>query len=305
MVNQSSIRLAVLGHPIRHSLSPILHDWFFKQAGIAGSYEKIDTPPEKLAETLNTLQQQGYAGVNLTLPLKEQALPLLDKIDPIAKQIGAVNTVIFKDGKKIGYNTDAYGFMQNLQDSGAAVCTGVTEQGDARSGGGSLVMGVKTPLDKIIILGAGGAARAVIAGLLDAGAQEIIICNRNQQRAEELATINHQLTTTHWNNRHKALENASLLVNTTSLGMQGQPKLEISLEALPKTALVADIVYQPLETELLLAARHRGNPACEGVGMLVYQGQKAFELFTGLHISVTKEVYNLLHDHLRTHHPKD
>lgn len=262
-------RLAVLGHPIAQSFSPRLHGYWLKKYGIEGSYEAIDTPPENLGSNLSRLAQECYAGVNLTLPLKEIALPLLDEIDHQAQRTGAVNTVVFRDGKKVGYNTDVYGFRENL--------------------------GIKS-ISKAVVLGAGGAARAVVVALQEMGAEEIILCNRSEERARELihdlkpSPKGRGLYFVPWENRHSILAQASLLVNTTSLGMIGQPPLEINLELLPQTALVTDIVYKPITTGLLAVARDRGNPTIDGLGMLLYQGQKAFEHFFGILPEVTEEL---------------
>jgi shikimate dehydrogenase len=263
-------KAAVLGHPIAQSLSPRLHDYWLKQHGIEGNYTAIETTPNQLKSTLIKVQEEGYSGVNLTLPLKESALPLLDEIDPQAKRIGAVNTIVFCKGKTVGYNTDSYGFWENI-------CR------------------PHPPIrNKAVILGAGGAARAVVAALQEAGFKEIILCNRSEERAKELMeslTTHHSpLTTSPWQNRHLILEETNLLVNTTSLGMTGQPPLEIDLEKLLSTALVTDIVYKPLTTALLHRAIARGNPTVDGLGMLLYQGQKAFELFFGILPEVTTDL---------------
>lgn len=259
------LKAAVLGHPIDHSLSPRLHRHWLKFYKMEGSYEAVETLPEKLAETLNRLQDDGYAGVNLTVPLKEKALALMDDIDPIAARIGAVNTVTFREGKKQGWNTDAYGFVQNLESLGYRIQNS----------------------RKAVVLGAGGAARAIIAGLLDVGVKRIVLSNRSREKAEELvkslapASDPQALKPVSWTDRHISLADADLVINTTSLGMQGQPELDIYLDRLPVTGLVVDIVYNPLQTPLLYAARQRGNLTVDGLGMLIFQGQKAFEHFFG------------------------
>jgi shikimate dehydrogenase len=260
-------RAAVLGYPISHSLSPVLHGYWLQHYHLAGSYEAIETKPEDLAIRLKTLQDAGYAGVNLTVPLKETVLPLLDEITPLAAQMGAVNTVVFKDGKTIGYNTDAEGFARNIAPMNFSA------------------------LQKAIVLGAGGAARAVIAALVAEGAQHIIILNRSMEKAEALSALHPQICQVQpWEARDAALAEADLLVNTTSLGMKNQPELVINLAALPRTALVTDIVYNPLHTALLQAAAQRGNPTVDGLGMLLYQAVPAFEHFFGIRPEVTEEL---------------
>jgi len=250
-------RAAVLGHPIGHSLSPRLHGYWLKKYGIEGEYSAIDTPPEKLADTLSQLNSEGYAGVNLTVPLKETVLPLLDEITPLAAQIGAANTVTFHAGKMRGDNTDAYGFIENLRS-----------------------VGDLTPyLTHCVVLGAGGAARAVVAGLLGAGAARITLINRDRKKAESLAAGRAAIQVEDWEKRDQAIENATLLVNATSLGMKGQPELPLDLKWLPVNALVTDIVYNPLQTMLLKQAAARGNQTVDGLGMLIHQAVPAFKAF--------------------------
>ena len=252
-------KAAVLGYPISHSLSPKLHGYWLEKCQIKGSYEAIETKPEKLDETLSRLVKAGYSGVNLTVPLKEAVMPLLDEISPEARKIGAANTVIFSDGKMRGHNTDAYGFIENLK-------AGIEGE-------------LSDYLDQVVILGAGGAARAVIVGLLDEGAKKITLLNRTRKKAEMLAKIDTRIQVKDWEKRTESLSDASLLVNTTSLGMQKMPVLDISLSALPVNALVTDIVYHPLITPLLEQANQRGNLTVDGLGMLIHQAVPAFEMF--------------------------
>lgn len=274
-------RAAVLGHPISHSLSPALHGYWLKRHGINGSYEAIETPAEALAETLKKLADAGYRGVNLTVPLKEAVMPLLDEIDPIAQQIGAVNTVVFAKGKMTGYNTDAYGFIQNLQSSHHPIIP-----------------------SSAFIFGAGGAARAILAGLIEAGVEKIMICNRNKERAEELANLfsrhsraggNLEMDVCEWDRHQTHLPHYSLIINTTSLGMKNQFPLEVDFSNYPPETLVTDIVYNPLETPFLRNAQAANLPTVDGLGMLLYQGQKAFEYFFGILPEVTEALrLNLL-----------
>lgn len=266
-------KAAVLGHPISHSLSPKLHNYWLKKYNINGEYIAIDTPAEILAQRLTQLIGAGYSGVNLTIPLKEQVLPLLDEISDQAKQIGAVNTVIFSQGKIIGKNTDAYGFIENL-----------------REDIGNISQYVKHP----VVLGAGGAARAVISGLLAEGAEQIILLNRTRETAEIISKMHPAIKVEDWDKRSNILEDASLLVNTTSLGMKNQPDLDISLKYLPVNTLVTDIVYNPLKTKLLEQAEVRGNKVVDGLGMLIHQAAPAFEEFFGQKPEVDEEIRGIL-----------
>ncbi len=206
-------------------------------------------------------------GFNVTLPHKEKVIPLLDEVSPEARTAGAVNTVVFADGKTRGYNTDIYGFAQNL-----------------KAGVGDLDLYKPHAL----VLGAGGAARAAIAALQTEGWGAITVANRTQERAQELRKcFGRDIEIFPWELRHVALRDATFLVNTTSLGMKGQGKLDLRLDELPREALVTDIVYNPLETPLLAQARARGNPTVDGLGMLLYQAQPGFEMWFGRKPEVT------------------
>ncbi len=255
-------RLAgVMGWPVAHSRSPLLHGFWLDQYRIDGAYVPMAVRPEDLATALHALPRLGFAGCNLTLPHKEQALDLVDRLDPIARRIGAVNTIVVIDGKLEGRNTDAFGFIENLR---------------------TALPGWNAAAGPAVVLGAGGAARAVLVGLLDQGAPEIRLVNRGRERAESLArSLGGAIRVVDWRERADALDGAALLVNTTSLGMSGQPPLELALDALPGTALVHDIVYAPLETPLLAAARRRGNAAVDGLGMLLHQARPGFLAWFG------------------------
>jgi shikimate dehydrogenase len=252
-------RAAVLGHPIEHSLSPKLHGYWLKKYSIEGSYEAIDTPPEALEERLKELSDKGYSGVNLTVPLKETVIPLLSSSSQTAQMIGAVNTLTFTPQGYHGDNTDAYGFIQNLKSS----------------------VNLYDYKNHAIIIGAGGAAKAIIAGLLQEGFPQLTLINRTRARAEALQAMSEKIRVIDWQDREEIISEASLLVNTTSLGMKNQPELELSLSALPQTALVTDIVYNPLQTYLLQQASDRGNLIVQGLGMLIHQAVPAFEAFFG------------------------
>ena len=276
-------KAAVIGFPVKHSLSPRLHGFWLDKYKIAGEYTAIEIPPEGLSEFISTMAENGYCGVNVTVPHKEKVMELLDDVEHLAQEVGAVNTIVVKDGKLIGRNTDVYGFKENIK---------------------LRITGTK----KAVVLGAGGAARAVIFALYNIGFKQIIITNRTKERAEELAQDFPFLQTSDWQSRSAILQDADLLVNTTSLGMSScgtqsvsagsqqveqdpvQPNLQnlasqddkiIDLSLLPKTALVTDIVYNPLITPLLEQAKARGNPIVDGLGMLLHQAVPAFEAWFG------------------------
>ncbi len=259
----------VIGHPISHSKSPIIHNYWLKKYGIEGQYVAIDIPCEDLKSRVQQLINESYRGFNVTVPHKESILELCDTIDDTAAKIGAVNTVTIKDGKLEGRNTDAFGFIENIKQNAANF--------DFKG---------KT----VTVLGAGGAARAVIYGLLGQGVSKIYLCNRTPQKAEKLLQHFTNLELTPWCSKIKSLYESNLLVNTTSLGMQGQPSLEIDLLDLPQNAVVCDIVYNPLITPLLSAAKARGNPIVTGIGMLLHQARPAFEAWYGVMPEVDDEL---------------
>ena len=271
MANLLLLKAGVMGWPVKHSLSPRLHGFWLRHFVLNGSYDILPVLPEALAPTLRTLAKDGFRGVNLTVPHKEAACALVHSLDDDARRIGAVNLIVVgEDGKLQGRNTDAYGFTQNL-----------------------LTNGVK-PGGAALMLGAGGAARAVIVALIDMGYSEIRIANRTRERAEKLArefaTLSCKITTVDWNAAADSMGGISLLVNTTSLGMSGQMPLDVSLAALPKDAAVTDIVYAPLDTGLLQKARARGHKTVDGLGMLLHQARPAFAAFYGRTPDVTPEL---------------
>lgn len=254
----------VIGWPVTHSLSPILHNYWLAQHAIDGAYIPLSVNPDRLQEAMRALPLLGFSGVNLTLPHKELVLPMLDSVDKKATAIGAVNTVIVtSEGKLHGTNTDAEGFLENIRPA------------------------LKTTA-KAVLLGAGGAAKAVAYALSEAGFKEIVIINRSLNKAEALVASFPNAKASSWENRNTALENTDLLVNATSLGMTGKDPLDIDLSALPVSALVTDIVYAPLITPLLQAAKTRGNPIVDGLGMLLYQAVPGFEAWFGARPQVTE-----------------
>ena len=261
----------VIGWPVAQSRSPVLHGHWLKQYGVAGSYLPLPVEPELLPDAIRGLRALGFSGCNVTIPHKLEVLKLMEVVDPVAMRIGAVNTVVVQnDGTLSGFNTDAYGFLASLRD--------VRPEWKANAG-------------PIVVLGAGGAARAVVVALLDDGASEIRLINRTIERAQELAQIDPlRIGVVAWSQRNDALDGAALLINTTSQGMIGYPPLDIALDGLPISAMVSDIVYNPLETPLLAAARKRGNIAVDGLGMLLHQAVPAFEAFFGVRPHVSNEL---------------
>ncbi len=269
--NDRFIQAGVIGWPVNHSLSPRLHGYWLKQYGINGVYEPLAVPPEALRLFLAKLASQEFAGVNITVPHKQAAAAQVDQLDDNARRIGAVNTIVVRpDGTLHGTNTDGFGFMENLK-SGAPEWA--ADQGP------------------VTVLGAGGAARAIVAALLDAGVSELRLVNRTRERAETLAKdIGGAVTVIDWDDRASALEGARLLVNATTLGMTGKEPLEIDLDPLPAAAVVTDIVYTPLLTPLLKAAERRGNPAVDGLGMLLHQARPGFFFWFGVKPEVTEDL---------------
>jgi shikimate dehydrogenase len=253
----------VFGWPINHSRSPRLHGFWLATYNIDGAYLPFSTRPENLVEAIRALPKLGFRGGNITLPHKERALAAVDELTDVARRIGAVNTLIVReDGSILGHNTDGFGFLQHLQTSAPHWRA---EAGPA------------------IVLGAGGAARAVIVALLDAGVPKVILTNRTATRAENLAReLGGRVEVMGWDNRDAALKDAGLLVNTTQLGQAGQTPLELDLKHLPPQAVVDDIVYVPLETDLLANARARGNAVVDGIGMLLHQARPGFKAWFGV-----------------------
>lgn len=259
-----------MGWPVAHSRSPRLHGYWLKQYGIDGSYVHLPVAPEDLPAALAKLGGEGFAGVNLTVPHKEAALSLVDEVSEEAARIGAINTVFVRNSRLTGTNTDAYGFITALRSA-------VPDSDPARA--------------PAVVIGAGGAARAVCHALAAAGCPEIRLVNRTRDRAEALAkNIGAPVTVEAWENRNQAIENTGILVNTTTMGMTGQPPLDLDLARLPAAAVVNDIVYTPLETPLLAQARTRGHRVVDGLGMLLYQAQAGFEGWFGVKPAVTPEL---------------
>lgn len=266
---------AVMGWPVMHSRSPKLHNFWFAQRGLAGTYVPLAIRPEGLRAALKALPALQFSGCNLTIPHKEAALAIVDEIDPTAKRMGAISCVTVRpDGSLVGSNNDGYGYIEGILEA----------KPDWRADAGP-----------IVVMGAGGGARAVVSSLADRGAKEIRLINRTRPRAEALQKeFAGPIKAYDWSTRNDALEGVAMLVNTTSQGMLGNPALDIRLDKLPKSALVSDIVYIPRETPLLAAARARGNQTVNGLGMLLHQARPAWRAWFGLEQQVTPELRAVL-----------
>lgn len=250
----------VLGDPIAQSRSPRLHGHWLRRHGIDGHYVPLHVRSGDLERTLRLLPSLGFAGVNVTLPHKEAVFAFADRVTDRARAVGAANTLVFREGQIEADNTDGAGFLANLSQNAPAW---------ARD-------------RPAVLLGAGGAARGIVAALLDVGVPRIALANRTQARAEALAGLfDARVVPCGWTDAPRALAGAGLLVNTSSLGMRGQPPLDFDLAALQPDTTVADIVYTPLVTPLLAAAAARGNPTVDGLGMLLHQAVPGFAAWFG------------------------
>ena len=269
----------IMGWPVAHSRSPLIHNYWLQKYGLTGSYVQLPVVPGTLGAAIAGLKALGFKGCNLTIPHKVEAMAFMDEVDPMARRMGAMNTIVVQaDGSLKGFNNDGYGYIQSLLDA----------QPDWRADAGP-----------VTVLGAGGAARAVVLSLADRGAKEIRLLNRSPAAAQALADefgdeFGEVVKALPWADRNAALEGVALLVNTTSQGMHGNPALDLDLSALPTTALVSDVVYVPLETPLLHAAKARGNPTVDGLGMLLNQARPAFEAWFGVLPDITPELRQMV-----------
>ncbi|MCU0837564.1 MAG: shikimate dehydrogenase [Rhodospirillales bacterium] len=258
----------VIGWPVDHSLSPVLHGWWLHHYGIDGAYVPLAVRPPDLSAALAALPKLGFAGANVTVPHKQAAAACVDALTPTAQRLGAINTIIIDaHGRRLGDSTDGFGFLENL-----------------REGAGHW----RADRGPVVVIGAGGAARAIVAALADAGVPEIRLFNRTRERADRLAAdLGGPIICRRWEERHAALATASLLINTTTQGMTGQPPLDLDLETLPTEAVVSDLVYVPLLTPLLATAQRRGNAIVDGLGMLLHQARAGFRAWFGIEPQVT------------------
>jgi shikimate dehydrogenase len=266
MADQNTFGIAgLLGWPVAHSRSPVIHNHWLAHHGIPGRYVLFPVPPEKLEAAVRGIAALGLRGCNVTTPHKQAIFPLLDRVDDLARKIGAVNTVVVeKDGTLTGFNNDGNGFIQSLRDA------------DPKW---------RPDSGPIVVLGAGGASRAVVASLAAQGAKETVT---TLDKAQEIADAGGPVVKVlPWDQRADALDDIALLANATSLGMAGKPPLEISLDRLPKSALVGDLIYIPPETPLLAAARMRGNISVNGLGLLLNQARPAFNAWFGVMPEIT------------------
>lgn len=274
-------RACIVGWPVEHSRSPLIHNYWLRRYLIDGNYEKQAVPPEDAEAFLRSLSVRGFVGANVTVPHKEVAYRVATRRDAAANSVKSVNLLWIESGELCGANTDIYGFLTNLD--------------------------VETPdWDKsglpAAVLGAGGAARGILRGLLDRGVNEIRLINRTRHRAEDLAaTFGDKVRVHDWERRAEALSGCGLLINTTTQGMRGQPPLDIALDALNRQAVVNDIVYVPLETDLLARARALGLRTADGLGMLLHQAVPAFEKWFGVRPEVTSELRALVVADLEGH----
>jgi shikimate dehydrogenase len=272
-VTKAFVKTFVLGHPVTHSRSPMIHNHWIKTHGLNGSYKAIDVAPGSLAEFLKRVRAHEFAGGNITVPLKEEAFTAVDQLTETAKSIGAVNTVYTENGQLWGDNTDAYGFSANLAAKAPETAAAQTA----------------------LVVGAGGAARAIVKSLIDAGLSKIILLNRTQSRAEELATLfGAAVQAASLDDFTRYICDADLIVNTSSIGMAGKDDMQFDFNTAKPSALVTDIVYVPLETAFLKSARVSGLKTMDGLGMLLHQAVPGFERWFGVRPEVTPNLRNMI-----------
>ncbi|WP_316231305.1 shikimate dehydrogenase [Bradyrhizobium sp. SZCCHNR1051] len=272
MLHANGFGLAgVIGMPVAHSRSPTIHNFWLNAHGLRGAYVPLAVQPERLKDALAGLVALGFRGCNVTMPHKQTAMPLLDRVNETARRIGAVNTIVVEsDGTLSGFNNDGNGFVQSLRDA----------RPDWRANEGP-----------ILLLGAGGAARAVVVALLENGARDIRISNRTAEKAQAIAAeFGSAISTVAWKDRSAAVADVALLINSTDRGMIGKPALEIDLGRLSAKTLVADLIYTPLETPFLADARGRGCTTVNGLGLLLNQARLAFQAWFGVLPDVTPEL---------------
>ena len=268
MSDQKFVLTGVMGWPVAHTRSPAIHNHWIAQYGLKGAYVQLPVQPQNLEAAIRGLPALGFAGCNITVPHKVNAMQLMDTLHPAARRVAAINTVVVQaDGSLLGMNNDGYGYIQSLRDAQPGW------RGDA---------------GPALVVGAGGAARAIVVALLDEGAPEVRLCNRTQEKAQALKdAFGDRVTVVPWADRNSAMAGVRLLVNTTTQGMHGQPALDVALDDLPAEALVSDAIYIPLETPLLAAARQRGHQTVNGLGMLLNQARPAFQAWFGVQPELT------------------
>lgn len=276
MTAQKFVLAGVMGWPVAHTRSPAIHNHWIAQYGLLGAYVQLPVQPERLEAAIRSLPALGFAGCNVTVPHKINAIKMVDELHPSAQRIAALNTIVVReDGSLLGLNNDGLGYIQSLRDADP------TWRGDA---------------GPALVLGAGGAARAIVVGLLDEGVPELRITNRTLDRAQALAhDFGDRVKVIPWDARNDAMQGLSLLVNTTTQGMHGQPALDVVLDHLPAHAMVSDAIYIPQETALLEMARGKGHRTVNGLGMLLNQARPAFNAWFGVMPEVTPALRAALH----------
>lgn len=274
MMTATAPRVCVIGSPISHSRSPLIHGYWLKKYTISGSYDRVEVKSDELSAFLDRIRQGELAGCNVTIPLKELAFDAVDQTDDQTRRLKSVNTIFMENGRLCGTSTDGMGFMANLR---------------------QMVPGWQTGSKHVVMLGAGGAARGLVDTLIADGAARVSIVNRTLTRAETIAQDYPGKTAAEpWDAINDLLATTDLLVNSTSLGMTGQPPLEVPLDELKPGAVVTDIVYTPLRTDLLCQAAARGHRVVEGLGMLLHQAVPGFEKWFGTKPEVTDELHELI-----------
>jgi shikimate dehydrogenase len=271
MSDSPFVLAGVMGWPVAHTRSPAIHNHWISRHGLKGAYVQLPVHPDRLEAALRGLPALGFAGCNVTVPHKVSAMHFMDELHPTAQRVAAINTIVVQpDGSLLGMNNDGAGYIQSLRDADP------TWRGDA---------------GPALVLGAGGAARAIVVALLDEGVPELRITNRTLERAQALAeAFGERVKVVPWAQRNDAMAGVSLLVNTTTQGMHGQPPLDVALDALPAAAMVSDAIYIPMETPLLAQGRLRGHRTVNGLGMLLNQARPAFKAWFGVMPEITPEL---------------
>jgi shikimate dehydrogenase len=256
-ITARTLLAGVVGDPVRHSLSPVIHNAWIRAAGLDAAYVALPATAESFPNLVRGLAGGAAQGLNVTIPFKEQAAALADKRSPAVARAGAANLLVFRDGQMLADNTDSTGLLAALGQAGFA------------------------PFSPVVVLGAGGAARGAVLSLLDAGVPSIRLVNRSLDRARSVAAMDGRISALGWDEARHALDGVAAVINATSLGMTGQPPLRLELDLAPASAVVMDMVYRPLETALLRAARVRGNPTADGLSMLIAQARPSFQAIFG------------------------
>ena len=271
MSDSPFVLAGVMGWPVAHTRSPAIHNHWIAQHGLKGAYVQLPVQPDRLETAIRGLAALGFAGCNVTVPHKVSAMQFMDELHPTARRVAAINTIVVQpDGRLLGMNNDGAGYIQSLRDADPSW------RGDA---------------GPALVLGAGGAARAIVVALLDEGVPELRITNRTLERAQVLAeAFGDRVKVVPWAQRNEAMAGVSLLVNTTTQGMHGQPPLNVAIDALPLAAMVSDAIYIPMETALLTQARLRGHRTVNGLGMLLNQARPAFASWFGVLPDITPEL---------------